>query len=91
MFVIISYDIVANRTRNKVMKYLKDYGDHVQLSVFECVLDSVLLERIKEHIESLIDGERDSVRYYPLCKGCVGRVETLGWGDPPTNEPFEIV
>ena len=38
MYVMVSYDIVEDRARTKVMKFLKDYGNRVQLSVFECDL-----------------------------------------------------
>jgi CRISPR/Cas system-associated endoribonuclease Cas2 len=29
MLTIISYDVVSNRRRTKVLKYLKGYGAHV--------------------------------------------------------------
>ena len=36
---LISYDISENKRRNKIFKELKNYGRHVQFSVFECELD----------------------------------------------------
>ena len=73
------------------MKFLKDFGNRVQLSVFECDLDEEQLERVKEGIEELIDKEEDRVRYYSLCKSCLKRIEVSGWGDAPHNQGFEIV
>lgn len=91
MYILISYDIVDNRTRTKVMKFLKDFGSHVQLSVFECDLDEEQLERVKEGVEELIDEKEDRIRYYALCKACLKRIEISGWGDAPDDQGFEIV
>lgn len=43
MFYLISYDIPDDRRRVRVAKTLKDYGDRVQYSVFECILAGPLL------------------------------------------------
>jgi len=91
MYILISYDIVDNRTRTKVMKFLKDHGTHVQLSVFECDLDEGRLQRVKEGVEELIDPEEDRVRYYSLCQACLKRVEISGWGDAPDEQGFAII
>ncbi len=80
MFVTISYDIVDNRRRAKVAKVLLDYGHRVQKSVFECDLDDGRFLKLKGKLESLIDWEEDSVRYYFLCARCRGNVEVSGWG-----------
>lgn len=34
-FIVVSYDVVDDRRRTKVMKTLKNFGAHVQYSVFE--------------------------------------------------------
>lgn len=91
MYVLISYDIVKNKTRTRVMKFLKDFGDHVQLSVFECGLDEVQLQQVKEGIEELIDKKNDRVRYYSLCKACLKKIEISGWGDAPDDQRFKII
>ena len=46
MFVIVSYDIPNDKRRTQVMKTLKDYGAHVQYSVFECELKPELYRRL---------------------------------------------
>jgi len=91
MYVLISYDIVDDRIRNKVMKLLKDFGQRIQLSVFECDLDEAMYQRMKKGVEALIDRAKDRVRYYRLCRGCVERVVISGWGEIRKDKGFEIV
>lgn len=91
MYVMVSYDIVEDRTRTKIMKFLKDFGDRVQLSVFECDLNDVQFKRMKEGVEKLINKKEDRVRYYRLCKACIDRVVISGWGEIHQDEGFEII
>lgn len=91
MFVMISYDIVEDKKRLKLMKFLKNYGDRVQKSVFECNLSDRTFERVKTGVEEIIDKRKDRVRYYKLCKGCVERVEISGWGEVSEDEEFILI
>ncbi len=70
--VVVSYDIVEDRTRNKVAKLLLDYGERVQYSVFE-LFSSEDLEEVMNLITPLIDHKTDSVRYYLLCRTCAAK------------------
>ncbi len=91
MYVLVSYDIVEDRTRNRVFKFLKDFGTPVQKSVFECHVSWGQLRKMIKGIEGLIDVKADKVRYYSLCRQCVGRVVISGWGDIKRDEGFEVV
>lgn len=91
MYTMVSYDIVKNKTRTRVMKFLKDFGDRVQLSVFECDLDDEQYARMKEGVEKLINQKEDRVRYYRLCKSCMSRVVISGWGEIEQDEGFTII
>lgn len=91
MYTMVSYDIVKDKTRTKVMKFLKDFGDRVQLSVFECDLNDDQYSRMKEGVEKLINKKEDRVRYYRLCKGCMNRVVISGWGEIEQGEGFTII
>ena len=91
MFYAISYDIRADRRRLKVAKILKDFGDRVQLSVFEARLEAGDLERLKRRLERQINPEEDSLRFYPLCAACVPRVEVLGQGLVTQDPDFIII
>lgn len=88
---MISYDVVDDKNRIKLMKFLKDYGERVQKSVFECNFDSQVYEKVKKGVEEIIDKRKDRVRYYRLCKGCEERVEISGWGEVAEDEEFILI
>ena len=58
MYVLISYDIVDDKRRLKVMKFLKDFGKRVQLSVFECHLTEEQLAAVRSGMRDLINRKR---------------------------------
>jgi len=85
MYVMVSYDVVEDKKRNRLFKYLKDFGVPVQKSVFERDLSPEQLDRMVKGVERIIDLKSDKVCYYPLCKQCVGRVVISGWGEIQEN------
>ena len=90
MFYAISYDIRDDRRRLKVAKILEDFGDRVQLSVFEARLEAGDLERLQRRLAEQVNLEEDSLRFYRLCAACVPRVEVLGQAQV-TQEPDFII
>ncbi len=64
MFYLVSYDIPETRRRTKLAKILEDFGDRVQYSVFECILDEKLLGKMIKRIQEIIIAEDDSIRIY---------------------------
>lgn len=92
MFLLVCFDISDDKDRYLASKVLKGVGSRVQKSVFEC---SEITERqflkLKDQLESIIDQRTDSVRYYPLCKKCVGDVEWSGLGEEPDTDSFKVV
>ena len=91
MFVMISYDVVEDKKRLKLMKFLKDYGNRVQKSVFECNLSPKNYDQVKSGVKKIINKRKDRVRYYRLCKGCVDKVEISGWGEVTEEEDFVLI
>lgn len=77
-FYVISYDIQDDKRRNKVHKTLKNFGQRIQYSVFECTLDKRQFLRLKDQLERLIDSKMDSLVFYLLCHSCLKRVERSG-------------
>jgi CRISPR-associated protein Cas2 len=82
MLYLISYDIPSDkpgdRRRARLAKFLLGRGLRVQWSVFEVMLSPERLPALIEELEELIDPDADSVRIYPLCAACTGRVNRLG-------------
>lgn len=82
MFVLVTYDIADNKRRNRVAKFLLDYGVRVQESVFECDISIECFATVKRRLAKLIDTRVDCVRYYKLCANCIASVETAGVSIP---------
>lgn len=83
MMILITYDIntetqSGQKRLRKVAKACQDYGQRVQNSVFECLLDGAQLAQLKHRLTELIDLEKDSLRFYQLGDAWSGRVEHLG-------------
>lgn len=83
MMVLITYDVCTeseNGTRRlrRVAKTCEDYGQRVQNSVFECLVDPAQFEQLKRRLLDEIDDEQDSLRFYFLGKNWKRRVEHIG-------------
>lgn len=74
-FVVVVYDISNDKRRTKLHNVLLDFGTPVQYSVFECLLESEQLTRMKEAVQRAIRPRKDRVRFYYLCQQCLGRTE----------------
>ncbi|MCI7746542.1 MAG: CRISPR-associated endonuclease Cas2 [Collinsella sp.] len=83
MYVLITYDVAdttaggAKRLR-RVAKLCTQYGQRVQFSVFECLLEPAQFEQLKHELLDVIDAERDSIRFYNLGGNWKRRVEHFG-------------
>ena len=91
MFVIVSYDIADDKRRGRIFKTLKNFGQWMQYSVFECELEKMQFLKMRDRLDHLIDArEGDSIRFYFLCEGCKRQVERIG-GEKPRAEGAVIV
>ncbi len=90
---LVTYDVETTtregrRRLRRVARVCEDYGQRVQLSVFECRLDDTLFETFLSLIAQEIDGQQDSVRLYRLPSDRVRSVRVFGreswrdFGDP---------
>jgi CRISPR-associated protein Cas2 len=91
MFYLVSYDIPDDKRRTRLAKAIKDFGDRVQYSVFECLLDEALFERMTNRITSIIDMNEDSVRIYRMCGSCEKQIQIIGQGDISRIEEVYIL
>lgn len=85
---IIAYDIPDDRRRTKIHKLLCGYGSWTQFSLFECWLTRRQLIELRAKLARHLREEHDSIRFYPLCRSCVGRVETVGSARPAEEQVF---
>lgn len=83
MMVLVTYDVSTvseggKKRLRRVAKHCVNYGQRVQNSVFECLLDPTQFAQLKHLLEKTIDKKQDSIRYYFLGNNWKGRVEHIG-------------
>jgi CRISPR-associated protein Cas2 len=83
MLVLITYDVntedASGKTRlRKVAKQCVNYGQRVQNSVFECILDAAQCKMLKAALLDIIDLEKDSLRFYYLGNHYDKKIEHYG-------------
>lgn len=83
MMVLITYDVNTETSQGKkrlrkVAKQCQNYGQRVQNSVFECIIDPALFKQLQIKLEEIIDIETDSLRYYYLGNEWHNRIEHVG-------------
>ena len=83
MMVLITYDVsteteAGKRRLRKVSKQCQNYGQRVQNSVFECLIDPAQLKQLQHVLQKIIDPEVDSLRFYYLGDKWKHRVEHVG-------------
>lgn len=83
MMVLITYDVETssehgNRRLRKVAKICENYGQRVQHSVFECLVEPHQYLQLRKKLEDAINYDTDSLRYYLLGSNWKKRVEHVG-------------
>ncbi|TGA97526.1 CRISPR-associated endonuclease Cas2 [Sporolactobacillus shoreae] len=86
MLVLITYDVstvttAGQKRLRKVAKICQNYGQRVQNSVFECIVDATQFTTLKIELTAIIDVSRDSLRFYQLGKNYKNKVEHIGAKD----------
>lgn len=83
MLVVVSYDVSTveeegQRRLRRVAKVCKDYGQRVQFSVFECMVDPAQWTVFRDKLIKEIDPGVDSLRFYFLGANWKRRIEHVG-------------
>jgi CRISPR-associated protein Cas2 len=83
VFVLVSYDVstvnsAGRRRLRRVAKTCLDYGQRVQNSVFECIVDSAQWTILKHRLLNEINTDEDSLRFYYLGSNYRSKVEHHG-------------
>ena len=63
---LITYDIRDDKRLRKVFKTMRNWGDHLQYSVFECQLSAEDLIRLKAQLSEVIHHHNDQVLFVNL-------------------------
>ncbi len=83
MLVVVSYDVstrepAGQRRLRRVARACEDYGQRVQNSVFECIVDPARWETLRLRLLDEIDPSRDSLRFYFLGSNFERKIEHHG-------------
>ena len=83
MLVLITYDVntqdAAGRKRlRQIAKQCVNYGQRVQCSVFECLLDAAQCRMLQAKLCNIMDAEKDSLRFYYLGNKYESKIEHFG-------------
>jgi CRISPR-associated protein Cas2 len=83
MMVLVTYDVntetpEGRRRLRQVAKECVNYGQRVQNSVFECLIDPAQSAKLKHSLCGIMDKEKDSIRFYYLGANWQNRVEHFG-------------
>lgn len=94
MMVLITYDVntedsSGKKRLRKIAKQCVNYGQRVQNSVFECVLDPAQCKQLQHTLLSIMDAEKDSLRFYYLGSHYKTKIEHFG--AKPSYEPDGVL
>ncbi|KAA6185365.1 CRISPR-associated endonuclease Cas2 [Thiohalocapsa marina] len=83
MMVLVTYDVRTDsdggeKRLRRIAKVCQDYGQRVQYSVFECLVDPAQWTYLKQQLLDEMDPEQDSLRFYFLGANWRRRVEHVG-------------
>ena len=83
MMVLITYDVNTEdcdgrRRLRKIAKQCVNYGQRVQNSVFECLLDAAQCRQLQHKLCSIMDPEKYSLRFYYLGNRYETKIEHFG-------------
>lgn len=81
--VVVSYDVstlkpAGRRRLRRVAKVCLDYGQRVQNSVFECMVDATQWTQLRHRLLQEYEATEDSLRFYFLGRHWKGRIEHFG-------------
>jgi len=83
MLMLVTYDVnttddTGRRRLRRVARICKDFGQRVQLSVFECQVDPAQWTSLRARLIEEIDNKTDSLRFYRLGSNWRPKVEHVG-------------
>lgn len=83
MLVLITYDVntedAAGRKRlRQIARQCVNYGQRVQNSVFECLVDPAQCRLLQAKLCKIMDTEKDSLRFYYLGDRYEKKIEHFG-------------
>ena len=86
VFVLIIYDIVDNKKRIKLSKYLQGYGFRIQKSAFEALLRVDKYNKMISGLENYVTDD-DNIRVYKI----IGKGQVINLGKKISKAEEETI
>ena len=96
MLVVVAYDVntetpESRRRLRRIAKKCQSFGQRVQKSVFECLVDPAKWTQLRQGLIDEMNPEQDSLRFYFLGKNWKHRIEHAGAKQPYDPEGLLMV
>lgn len=91
--VLVAYDVSDDRRRTEVFETCRDFGNHVQYSVFLCELDAREVVTLRELLRGMIDHGTDQIMMVdlgPATHSVLEQMEVLGQPYSPPGRRFVV-
>lgn len=88
LYVLVIYDIVDDKRRLKLSKFLQGYGFRIQKSAFEAVIEKKKYRKLMAELPSYARKE-DSIRVYKIVDK--SQVTSFGKAVEPRDEDVIII
>ena len=88
---IICYDITCDKRRYRLDKFLAQYGQRIQYSVYETIISKDGLNSIRKEIQAIIDVDNDKVNYYQICRWCQDKTVLQGKAQITSKHGFSCI
>jgi len=78
---LVCYDICNPKRLRLVEKTVRSFGSRIQYSVFECLLDGLLLQQLRQKLSEIINSDHDQVMFVslgPEAGASSFRIQTVG-------------
>lgn len=86
VFVLIIYDIINNKNRLRLSKYLKGYGFRVQKSAFEAIITESKYKKMILGLNQFVT-EDDNIRVYKI----IGKGQVKNFGKQLSIDTQETI
>lgn len=86
VYVLIIYDIIDNKSRQKLAKYLQGYGFRVQKSAFEATITKSKYNKLINEMPAFVS-EGDSIKVYKI----IGKGQVTSFGVERDIKQEEII
>lgn len=91
---LVTYDIRDPKRLRRVFRTMRNWGNHLQLSVFECELNRTELVRLKASLNEVINSAQDQILLIELGwarQNGENQIEALGQPYVSVAEPCFVI